>query len=248
MGAGLAAHPSISPQLPLGNTPFVSSPDSAGSSAVLKRSSDDATNIKIPGGPSVVITIIPLSIAGLTPVSSVPVISTISDMASLSSTTFTSAVETSLVSSTSTFEPAPAFPTPFSFSQATPSSTTLLSPSTATETINSMISAAPSSSPSPVQSSASETQGTSRVGAGVASPTPASQRTAPFTMKDAVIGEIPSPTVDVPITLVAMAFYIFFAGYVLVRKTLNKRVGHQFVPSNLIFDFCLVRVVSPKLI
>jgi len=65
----------------------------------------------------------------------------------------------------------------------------------------------------------------------------------PFTPRNGVIGEVPTLSVDVPITIIFMILFMSGAAYHLIRHEINSKKGHNFLLSDLVFDFCMVRTV-----
>jgi hypothetical protein len=68
--------------------------------------------------------------------------------------------------------------------------------------------------------------------------------TGPFAPEEAILGGIPTPDLDVPVTAVFLILFILGAATHLTLHELNGKRGHKFHLSDLVFDFCMVRVVS----
>lgn len=58
------------------------------------------------------------------------------------------------------------------------------------------------------------------------------------------LGGIPTPTLDVPITAVFLIFFGLGAFLHITTYKANAKRGHKFLLSSLMFDFCMVRVVT----
>jgi hypothetical protein len=74
--------------------------------------------------------------------------------------------------------------------------------------------------------------------------TPSPTHSPPYALPDAIFGGIPSVKIDVPITGV---FTLLYAIGAFIHITTHKRNGkrsHKFHLSGLIFDFCMMRVVT----
>jgi hypothetical protein len=66
----------------------------------------------------------------------------------------------------------------------------------------------------------------------------------PFTPGDAILGGIPTPGLDVPITVVFLILFITGATTHFTIHELNGKRGHKFHISDMVFDFCMVRTVT----
>ncbi|PHH60502.1 hypothetical protein CDD81_1592 [Ophiocordyceps australis] len=62
--------------------------------------------------------------------------------------------------------------------------------------------------------------------------------------KKAVLGGIPTTSLDVPLTLVFLFFFGFGAYLHITTYKANSKRGHKFLLSSLLFDFCMVRVTT----
>lgn len=69
-------------------------------------------------------------------------------------------------------------------------------------------------------------------------------RSGPYAPKTVSMGEIPSVIPDIPICAVLIAFYIGFATTNMTIFQINRRRGHKFIPSAMLFGFCMARIVT----
>jgi hypothetical protein len=70
---------------------------------------------------------------------------------------------------------------------------------------------------------------------------------APYLAQSAILGEVPTTSVDVPITCVFLVLFILgaIANMGLFRR--NKTKGHFFMPSFFLYVFCMARILSCSL-
>jgi hypothetical protein len=66
----------------------------------------------------------------------------------------------------------------------------------------------------------------------------------PFISNEAVLGGVPTTSVDVPITIIFLILFVSGAIFHFTRHELNSKKGHKFHLSDMIFDFCMVRTVT----
>lgn len=66
----------------------------------------------------------------------------------------------------------------------------------------------------------------------------------PWPPQTASVGGIPSVDVDVPICAVFLALYLAGAVGHMTILQLNRRRGHKFIMSGLLFGFCMARIVT----
>ncbi|PNP38719.1 hypothetical protein TGAM01_v208677 [Trichoderma gamsii] len=64
----------------------------------------------------------------------------------------------------------------------------------------------------------------------------------PYPPKYAGLGLTPTPSVDIPISAVILAFYIASAAFNMTIFQRNRRRGHKFVLSGLFFGFSMARI------
>lgn len=60
----------------------------------------------------------------------------------------------------------------------------------------------------------------------------------------AVLGGIPTLIVDVPVTAIFLILFVLGAFTHISIYRANAKRGHKFLISDLMFDFCMVRVVT----
>ena len=66
----------------------------------------------------------------------------------------------------------------------------------------------------------------------------------PYSPSNAALGGVPTVGLDVPITVVFMIFFMTGAvGHMTVLQ-LNRRKGHKFLMSGLMFGFCMARITT----
>jgi hypothetical protein len=66
----------------------------------------------------------------------------------------------------------------------------------------------------------------------------------PFAPPDALLGGIPTVTLDVPITAIFLVLFLLGAATHMTIYNKNSKRGHKFILSDLFFDFCMVRTVT----
>ncbi|KIW22221.1 uncharacterized protein PV07_12131 [Cladophialophora immunda] len=66
----------------------------------------------------------------------------------------------------------------------------------------------------------------------------------PYPSKTAGIGGIPTVTTDIPADAVFILVYVCFATTNMTIFQLNRRKNHKFIPSALLFGFCMARIVT----
>lgn len=66
----------------------------------------------------------------------------------------------------------------------------------------------------------------------------------PFTPQDAILGGIPTSSLDVPITAVFLVLFLIGAASHFFIHEFNGKRGHKFHLSDAVFDFCMVRTVT----
>lgn len=66
----------------------------------------------------------------------------------------------------------------------------------------------------------------------------------PYAPRTAVIGGIPTVNVDVPICAVFLFLFIIGAAGHMTILQLNRRKGHKFLISGLLFGFCMARIAA----
>lgn len=62
--------------------------------------------------------------------------------------------------------------------------------------------------------------------------------------KKAVLGGLPTKNVDVPVTAVFLVLFVLGAFAHTSTYRANTKRGHKFLLSSLMFDFCVVRIVT----
>ncbi|KAL8932165.1 MAG: hypothetical protein Q9216_006940 [Gyalolechia sp. 2 TL-2023] len=67
---------------------------------------------------------------------------------------------------------------------------------------------------------------------------------APYPPKDASLGGVPTVDTDIPITAVFLFLFICGAVANMTIFQLNKKRGHKFVMSGMMFGFCMARVTT----
>lgn len=70
------------------------------------------------------------------------------------------------------------------------------------------------------------------------------ERGGPYPSTTAGLGGVPTVGLDVPICAVFMFLYVCFAATNMTIFQLNRRKGHKFIPSALLFGFCMARIVT----
>lgn len=66
----------------------------------------------------------------------------------------------------------------------------------------------------------------------------------PFPPTAAGLGGTPTTTLDVPITAVFIAIFICLAATHMTILQVNRKRGHKFILSGLLFGFCMTRIVA----
>ncbi|KIX94586.1 uncharacterized protein Z520_09632 [Fonsecaea multimorphosa CBS 102226] len=66
----------------------------------------------------------------------------------------------------------------------------------------------------------------------------------PYPPKTAAIGGLPSVTTDIPTDAVFIFLYVCFAATNMTIFQLNRRKHHKFIPSALLFGFCMARIAT----
>lgn len=67
---------------------------------------------------------------------------------------------------------------------------------------------------------------------------------APYTPRVAAVGGVPTVSFDVPIVTFFLSLYVLAAaGHMIVGQT-NRRKGHKFLMSQLMFGFCMARTTT----
>ncbi|KAI9839731.1 MAG: hypothetical protein M1838_004270 [Thelocarpon superellum] len=66
----------------------------------------------------------------------------------------------------------------------------------------------------------------------------------PYAPTTAALGGTPTVALDVPITAVFLALYLLGAATHMTIFQLNKRKGHKFIISGMMFGFCMARTVT----
>ncbi|KKK12624.1 hypothetical protein P175DRAFT_0505729 [Aspergillus ochraceoroseus IBT 24754] len=69
----------------------------------------------------------------------------------------------------------------------------------------------------------------------------------PYQKMTAVLGEVPTPHVDVPIDAVFIGLFVVGAASHMTLFRLNLRRGHKFIPSAATFGFCMTRITANAL-
>ena len=67
---------------------------------------------------------------------------------------------------------------------------------------------------------------------------------APYPPTTAALGGVPTTGLDVPITAVFLLLYILGAATHMTLYQMNKRKGHKFLMSGMLFGFCMARTVT----
>lgn len=70
------------------------------------------------------------------------------------------------------------------------------------------------------------------------------KRGGPYASTSAGMGGLPSVIPDVPVCAVFMALYIAFAATNMTIFQINRRRGHKFVLSAMMFGFCMARITT----
>ncbi|KAE8452497.1 hypothetical protein EG329_000400 [Mollisiaceae sp. DMI_Dod_QoI] len=66
----------------------------------------------------------------------------------------------------------------------------------------------------------------------------------PFAPQGAILGGIPTTSLDLPVTVVFLALFLIGAATHFTIHELNGKRGHKFHLSDAVFDFCMVRTVT----
>lgn len=66
----------------------------------------------------------------------------------------------------------------------------------------------------------------------------------PYLPKAAIVGGRPTVAVDIPALAVLMAIYVAFAATNMAIFQVNRRHGRLFIPSVLLFGFCMSRILT----
>lgn len=69
----------------------------------------------------------------------------------------------------------------------------------------------------------------------------------PYLSQTAILGEVPSRSVDVPITAVFLVLFVIGAISNMTLFRRNKARGHFFLPSFFLYVFCMARILSCSL-
>jgi hypothetical protein len=69
----------------------------------------------------------------------------------------------------------------------------------------------------------------------------------PYPSKTASIGGLPTESTDIPTDAVFIFLYVCFAATNMTIFQLNRRKGHKFLPSAVMFGFCMARIVTLSL-
>ncbi|KAJ5948107.1 hypothetical protein N7466_001122 [Penicillium verhagenii] len=69
-------------------------------------------------------------------------------------------------------------------------------------------------------------------------------RGGPYASDTAGMGGLPTTIPDVPVCAVFMVLYICFAATNMTIFQKNRRRGHKFIPSALMFGFCMSRILT----
>lgn len=67
---------------------------------------------------------------------------------------------------------------------------------------------------------------------------------APYPPRGAILGGLPNRTLDVPVTAVFLVLFIMGAATHMTIFQVNLRRGRKFIPSAMVFGFCMARVVA----
>ncbi|KAK5108915.1 hypothetical protein LTR62_007717 [Meristemomyces frigidus] len=73
---------------------------------------------------------------------------------------------------------------------------------------------------------------------------PAQIQGPPYPSRTAGVGGLPTISLDIPISSVLLAIYLFFALYNQILFQLNRRRKHKFLFSWVLFGFCMCRVLT----
>ncbi|KAK5998425.1 hypothetical protein PT974_00804 [Cladobotryum mycophilum] len=66
----------------------------------------------------------------------------------------------------------------------------------------------------------------------------------PYPPRTAGLGGVPTPSVDDPISAVILIFFVASAAFNMTILQLNKRRGHKFILSGLLFGFSMARITA----
>ncbi|KAJ5641971.1 hypothetical protein N7490_005971 [Penicillium lividum] len=69
-------------------------------------------------------------------------------------------------------------------------------------------------------------------------------RGGPYSSKAAGMGGLPTTLPDVPVCAVLMVLYISFAATNMTIFQINRRKGHKFILSAMMFGFCMSRIIT----
>ncbi|KAE8153313.1 hypothetical protein BDV25DRAFT_127374 [Aspergillus avenaceus] len=69
-------------------------------------------------------------------------------------------------------------------------------------------------------------------------------RGGPYSPNTASMGGLPSIIPDIPICAVFIVLYIGFAATNMTIFQKNRRRGHKFIPSGMLFGFCMARITT----
>lgn len=69
-------------------------------------------------------------------------------------------------------------------------------------------------------------------------------RGGPYASDTAIMGGLPTTIPDVPVDAVFLVLYICFAATNMTIFQMNCRKGHKFIPSAMMFGFCMSRLVT----
>ncbi|KAJ5535904.1 hypothetical protein N7513_009090 [Penicillium frequentans] len=72
-------------------------------------------------------------------------------------------------------------------------------------------------------------------------------RGGPYASDTASMGGLPTTIPDVPVCAVFLVLYICFAATNMTIFQLNRRKGHKFIPSAMMFGFCMSRLITMAL-
>ena len=70
------------------------------------------------------------------------------------------------------------------------------------------------------------------------------QQGPPYPPNTAAFGEIPTTATDIPIAAVFISIYVSFAITNMTILQLNRRRGHKFAVSGVLFGFCMARIAT----
>jgi hypothetical protein len=66
----------------------------------------------------------------------------------------------------------------------------------------------------------------------------------PYASTTAGLGGVPTTTIDDPIIAVFMFLYVLGGATHMTIFQLNRRKGHKFIVSGVIFGFCMARITA----